>query len=174
MSVDLKPNAPETNPKPRWFRFSLRALLVLVTRAAVASWGYWIGWPWWENYRLHQEFERSAKEIKINMTVGDAIDQMGHKVGEVSHEHYRQLNGKEIFFSRYRWPDSEYCIYYVIGKTSGNSPYQGTISSVEVFRLPPRSYQGNDFLEFISGDRKSNSGLQYELIYSDPPRGETP
>ena len=27
----------------------------------------------------------------------------------------------------------------------------------------------NDFVEFISNDRKNNPGFQYELIYSDPP-----
>jgi hypothetical protein len=38
MSADLRPNAPEAKPKRRWFRFSLRALLVLVTVLCV-----WLG-----------------------------------------------------------------------------------------------------------------------------------
>ena len=42
---------PEMDQPPairrRWFRFSLRMLLAVVTLAAVGSWGYWIGWPWW-------------------------------------------------------------------------------------------------------------------------------
>jgi hypothetical protein len=41
----------EIKPKRRWFRFGLRTLLVVVTLAAVGSWGYWVAWPWLREYR---------------------------------------------------------------------------------------------------------------------------
>jgi hypothetical protein len=46
MSADLKPNAPETKPKRRWFRFSLQTLFVLVTITGVcAGWAaYQLNW----------------------------------------------------------------------------------------------------------------------------------
>ena len=42
------------------FRFSLRALLVVVTLAAVGSWAYWIAGPWWAIYREQHEFLRGC------------------------------------------------------------------------------------------------------------------
>ena len=55
----------------RRFRFGLRTLLVVVTLAAVASWGYWVAWPWWQAYREQIGFESAVRELRISG--GDSI-----------------------------------------------------------------------------------------------------
>jgi hypothetical protein len=52
----------------RWFQFRLRTLLVVVTVAAVASWGYWMAWPWLYSYLERRRFELAASQIKAGAT----------------------------------------------------------------------------------------------------------
>ena len=55
-----------TANRGRWFKFSLRTLLVLVTVAAVASWGYGVTWPWWQAYREQTLFEAAIQHLKLD------------------------------------------------------------------------------------------------------------
>ena len=48
----------------RRFRFGLRTLLAVVTFAAIGSWVYWIGWPWWTNLCEQSEFLAAVRQIK--------------------------------------------------------------------------------------------------------------
>ncbi len=48
----------------RRFRFGLRTLLVVVTLAAVASWGYWVAWPWWQAHREQVDFETAVQKLQ--------------------------------------------------------------------------------------------------------------
>jgi hypothetical protein len=106
-------------------------------------------------------------------------------------------NSNSIGLARFILTNGVYFIYhrYPSGYVglSGAAPS----TSVEVFRLPPvptgyqrqnhnvngfpRRFQpvpgespedayAQDFLQFVTGDRKEGYGVQYELIYSDPPQ----
>src|SRR6478672_3849658 len=59
----------------RRFRFGLRTLLAAVTLAAVGSWAYWFGWPWWLAYRERIQFERTARQLKVGSTMDDVFAQ---------------------------------------------------------------------------------------------------
>ena len=56
---------PQSAATRRRFRFGLRTLLVVVSLAAVASWGYWVAWPWWQAYREQIEFEAAVRQLKV-------------------------------------------------------------------------------------------------------------
>ena len=108
------------------------------------------------------------------MTVAAAIQRIGHKTGAATNTEAFDAKGNRVVLSQYAWPNTIYCIYYVMPQSVSGNHYQSTFRSVEVFRLStrPPDYQGKyvqDFLKFISGDRTHNPGFQYELIYSDPP-----
>ncbi len=57
----------------RRFRFGLRTLLAAVTLAAVGSWAYWFGWPWWLAYRERIQFERTARQLTVGSTMDDVF-----------------------------------------------------------------------------------------------------
>ena len=48
----------------RRFRFSLRTLLVVVTLAAVGSWGIGLAWPWWQANRQQVQFETAVQKLQ--------------------------------------------------------------------------------------------------------------
>jgi hypothetical protein len=188
----------EEKPKRRWFRFSLRTVFVLVTLAAVGSWTYWIGWPWWLMHREQTQFEESVHQIKAGMTPTAASKLVSWKSRITTSTVAFDWQHNPIGLERYVWPNAIYCIFYVVPAAKHGTPSNGACSSVEVFHLPPvpAGYQARtgggrrsvtrtlpplkpddipmygymaDFLEIISGDRKNNPGFEYELIYSDPP-----
>jgi uncharacterized membrane protein YjgN (DUF898 family) len=73
-------------------RFSLRTLLIVVTLAAIASWAYWIGWPWWKIQREHWQIQReqalfieSIKDLKAGMSTLEALKPLRAQVGAGSH-----------------------------------------------------------------------------------------
>jgi hypothetical protein len=174
----------------RRFRFGLRTLLIVVTLAAVGSWAYWIGWPWWQIYHERVQFEAAARQLKAGISTGAAIASLPtHKPLTM----YAETQGHAVALTDYTFRESIYCIYYAFrpGPQSG-AMQKWACDSLEVFRLPrmPNNFQLNSknrslwqfgnsplneeqycaaFLTFISGDRKENPGFQYELIYADPP-----
>jgi hypothetical protein len=177
-------------------RFSLQTLLLIVTVAAIAFWAYWFGWPRWQMYREQVRFEESVQNLKAGMTEDEAsrLVRWPKKVrtSTVAYDSQR----RPIILTKYDWPNAIYCVYYVYPRGNGKGPHGESCISVEVFRLPPvpRRYEAqtksgrdsvsrrippikpadipeagymSDFLAIISGDRKNNYGIEYELIYSD-------
>ena len=51
--------------KRRRFRFGLRTLLVIVTLAAVGSWGHWVAWPRLVIYLEQSKVEAQQAESKL-------------------------------------------------------------------------------------------------------------
>ncbi len=60
-----------STPKPaasrRRLSFGLRTLLAVVTLAAVASWGYWFGWPWWQMHQQQTRLINSVANLKAGL-----------------------------------------------------------------------------------------------------------
>lgn len=180
------------------FRFSLRTLLIVVTLSAVSFWAYWFGWPRWQMYREQVRFEESVRQLKVGMTDEEASRLIRWPKKVTTSTIASDKKGRPIIMAKYDWPNVIYCVYYVCPGDGG--PHRVPCTSVEVFRLPPvpRGYEPrtkagrwyvthtmrplkpaeiptaayfSDFLEVISGDRKDNHGIEYELIYADPVKG---
>jgi hypothetical protein len=180
----------------RRFRFGLRTLLMVVTPAAVGSWAYWFGWPWWVNYRERAQFVASVKQVKAGMTIYHGLELTDIE----KHAERTQIVGKfdpkirPVMCFFYSWANAEYCVRFVGTSWEQTPEYlhvdvYSPLILFEVFRLPPMpsDYQGQgydgprlvalwgshqylaDFAEFLYSDRKHNPGFQYKLIYSDPP-----
>jgi hypothetical protein len=179
-------------------------LLAVVTLAAVGSWAYWIGWPWWAIYREQHEFLAAVQQLKVGMPAISTKDLVTagtkHRTGKTVRE-VRPLESQPILHS-YFWSNATYCVLLVetpeivdpptqnipvslrmIRQITSAAPKPRQIVSIEVFRLPPVPNDTVgivfqfDFLNHLVGDRKNNPGFKYELIYSDPPaklRGEPP
>jgi hypothetical protein len=135
MTTTFQPADPR-----RRFRFGLRTLLVVVTLAAVGSWGYWIGWPMWEKGRAQLAFERSARQLKAGMTLDEAYNIL------VPNEWWQALpkssfydsSGNRFVGTWIVWPNAIYCICIVLPNvTLQDSDYGWPSTSIEVFRLPP-------------------------------------
>jgi hypothetical protein len=191
----------ETKTKRR-FRFGLRTLLIVVTLAAVGSWGYFVGWPWWVVYREQMSVERAAKQLKPGMTLDEAGDILNASCSGFRVMHYQTAcedsgRGYPICHGAVHFETTKagYIAFFEYERGLADLP-NAVFKTVEVFRLPPvqANYQprtsrgrssldhpsGNpadlpldmymeDFFVFLSGDRKTDPGFQYELIYSDPP-----
>ena len=59
---------PQPTAAPRRFRFGLRTLLAGVTLAAIGSWAYWFGWPWWKEYREQCKFESAVAKLHVGIS----------------------------------------------------------------------------------------------------------
>jgi hypothetical protein len=193
----------DAEPKRRWFRFSLRTLLVVVTLAALGSWAYWIGWPWWLIHREQMKAESAAKQLKPGMTLDEAGKILNASCGGLRVMHYQTAcedSGKGYAICHgavhFETSNADYIAFFEYERGHADLP-NAVFKTVEVFRLPtvptnyqPRTARGRssldqyppghpadspldmymeDFFVFLSGDRKTNPGVQYELIYSDPP-----
>ena len=129
----------ETKPKRRWFRFSLRTLLVVVTVAAVASWAYWFGWPWWKVYREQHRFEVAARQLRIGTSYRD-LDNLFAPNGVLGRELTSDIQGRLNAFSRF---DLSSTSYFVCLRYSRRWPKESSqliedypCTSVMVFRVP--------------------------------------
>jgi hypothetical protein len=154
-------------------------LLVVVTLAAVGSWGYWFGWPWLLWHSQQSRFVAAAQQVKVGMSRGaaDALaDFDGIRQGWF---HLQPKHDQEGSLIARHWPNATYCLYTVATAQDSLGCPPGKLLKVELLKLPAGSLSIPDaydsvllafsFLEFFDGDHKNNPGFQYELIYSDPP-----
>ena len=149
---------------------------MVVTLAAVASWGYWVGWPWWQNYCEQRSIECAAKQLKHGMTADDisqALTEPGHWTSRTNIVCDGPDCRGETHFDT---GNAVYFTYFEL-QGEGDSDAKTPCKSIHVFRFRRApadtdnvcDAHASDFFDFISGDRKTNPGFQYELIYSDPP-----
>jgi hypothetical protein len=194
---------PESIPQSRrrWFRlgyrFSLRTLMILVTVAAIGTWGYLEGWPRLVVYWQERQFESGARQLKVGSVPLTGMQLVPGKNPHGTTYSSSARAGRLVGVTSYVWPNAVYCIYYVFPNGYSGGMMQAPCESVEVFRLPPvpQGYMGRtdagrerehqedgkpggdaaqieayltDFLTVISGDRQDKHRMQYELIHADP------
>jgi len=151
----------------------------------------------WVLWREQVAFEESARQIKAVMT-RDQWQKLV-RWNSSAHPAMRRFdaNHVRVGLTWVVWPNAIYCIYYrmpgIIPGEAGSGDYDTPCSSVEVFRIPPvpRGYQPQtefnrqtrlnnpavnqelwyieDFLDYISGERKDHPVFKLKLIYADPP-----
>jgi hypothetical protein len=159
----------------RRFRFGLRTLLAVVTVAAVASWGYLVGWPLWRIYCEQMSIERAAKQLKHGMTsdeISQALTEPGHWASRTNVVSDGPDCRGEIHFDT---GNAVYFVYFEL-QGEGDSDTKTPCKSIQVFRFrrvladtdTVCEAHASDFFEFMSSG-KTKPGFQYELIYSDPP-----
>jgi hypothetical protein len=130
----------EAKPKRRWLRFSLRKLLLVVTLAALASWGYWIGWPGLvANWQQHV-FEHSVASLHVGVRVRDTNEETfpfpPHK-GDGEWGSLFDINGDRIWVGQYSLTNGVYFVCLKCPKGFQGEDYEAPSTRVEVFRLPP-------------------------------------
>jgi hypothetical protein len=171
----------DAKPKRRWFRFSLRTLLVLVTLAAVGSWAYWIGWPWWLVSREQSQIVELVSQLKIGISMNEveAITASGDNQREWCHggnpgNNLERFGALLVMDDRYR----TYCLYAIYSwgflKGRHDGPVIYKLLQTHLFKLPlgslssPDLYLSNvkkyDYLE----DLNKHGASGPTLIYSDP------
>ena len=173
-------------------------LLAVVSLAAVASWGYWIAWPWWRAQQEQARFIEAVKQIHIGSTPSDAWTIIS---GNRGHQPVRGYGGSKkgttFGWLEYEWPNAVYLVAFDLQDGSSGNPDYMKSESVQLYRLPPpragyqpRTNSGQkelsnwkpgdawakdqdcylmDCIDFFSGDQTHAPGFQFELIYSDPP-----
>lgn len=171
-------------------RFSLRKLFVLTTAVAAVCWGYWVGWPRWQEYRERLDFEASLQQLRR----GDLIYEMWGHVDQPTRGMRgaaTDAKGNPVGWIQYDWPTAVYLIYCPLERRAGGNPEYDLTTRVEVYRLPPapHGYEPHtsrgrqalpdrgfaytrDFFEFLAGDRASNPGFTYERIHIDRAFGD--
>jgi hypothetical protein len=158
-------------------RFRLRSLLLIVGLFALVCWAYWIGWPWWQEYKLVS----ALKQLKAGVR-GDEIMQL---VTSPPFAQFRlgQLAGKPsgvIMFTVRRG------FYFVLlTYPDRNCLPQAPCETVNVYHLPPvpSEYQisdGNSYrslaedyvhtftLTLAYQATAPKFPYPYELIHADP------
>jgi hypothetical protein len=189
---------PNKRGFPR-LRFGLRTLLTALALVAVACWLYWYCWPRYQAHLEQIQFEATVRdEFRRGRTLYDARKFGGLADKLVGYS--SDAKGKSIAYIRREWPNASYVIYGPHKQGSGALQEYVEFESVEVFRLArvpqgyrPQTERGkkalahspkgnyfespaslayrNDFIEMISGDRRDDLGIQYELIHSVPSKG---
>ena len=154
----------------RRFRFGLRTLLAVVTLAAVASWGYWVGWPWWKLHKEQMQFEHLARRLKANVSDNQVWDQLAaNPLYRVWWNSVDQQESERYYVVPYKWPNAVYFVSSIKlksnGKWVGHDVYRLTaFSNEQAFRDAV-----GRLVRCLDRGQTGNAGIDYELIYSDPP-----
>jgi hypothetical protein len=162
-------------------RFSLRTLLVVVTLAAIASWAFWIGRPWWqrqfERLQIQREqamFEESVKHLKAGVPWSK---QGGITFNRVT-THFMSSDPQDniLFIDRSKWPDAIYCVCYKVPDQADPNVSDIPCASVRVFRIPPappdykaKTYKGDNPSDFLSSfhptaDERSEAAYMGDFV----------
>lgn len=176
----------------RWVRYRMRAVLAVMTVAAVACWLYWYGWPRYLLYRELAEVEASLMRVDGDMEKASDI------LNEFINEREPRATTNTIPFCMWdddggwiarEWPTVTYFLYF---PKSGS---RHATNAVEIYRLAnapssykPMSNQGwsfgpfttsrrkvqlqywNDFYIFLRGKRQKKPGMEFELLRVVPSR----
>jgi hypothetical protein len=124
-------------------RFSLAALMIVVTATSVLLWGI----PEWRKYARRREFERAASQLVVGPDVSlfEALPTHAHN-GKMTSTVYSDAEGNPVtlvpfFYDRY-W----YCLYFTVeypkakvpsGRRGGRRVPSQNWSEVRVYRLAP-------------------------------------
>ena len=95
----------------RRFRFGLRTLLATVTLAAVASWGYWIGWPRLYSYLERRRFELAASRLKAGASEKDVTTALAEFHPASRPLEMADLNANHIRLARFDLSTTSYVIW---------------------------------------------------------------
>jgi len=175
----------EAKPKRRWFQFSLRALLVLVSIVAIGSWAYWVAWPWWQAYREQAQFEAAVRQLKISGFNPASMDRLPKQTSD------SQVGTGDAKFNyivgKYVRANASYCIVFTDHWPTEPRTFQPIKIAAYRLQHAPIDYRPyrdhdvpntgrlreikhvEDFADFILGDPEDGRHFEYELIYSDPP-----
>jgi hypothetical protein len=164
-----------TTPQPaarRRFRFGLRTLLMVVTLAAVASWWYSFGLPWY----VQSRFERTAMQFKSGVTLDYIRTSLTTAAHPATTQYYPMDSKKEQSVTAFMLTDAIYfvCLGYSMNRQADY--LEEPSNRIEVFRSPrPANSTAppfKDFFKYLHSARTNVTGFQCELIYSDPPAQE--
>ena len=117
-------------------RFKLRTLFLFVAVFAVASWVYFIVWPWWQYGREQAQFVESINRIKSGMTIWQAATQVKNGsdlIGFQDEYHHNTI------MVGYAWPNNIYCVFYETKRDDWAKTVDpdARMTKIEVFRLEP-------------------------------------
>jgi hypothetical protein len=173
--------------------YSLRTLFLLIFVCAAGLWALLIWLPWHRVQQEDSKFEGRVRQIKLGMTNEEAIRGIRSPAPSFS-VNSADDNGHRFTLIETDLPDAT---FFALLRFQEPYSFNSPCTSVELFRLPPvpQGYcpktpevlanlakandttaakdpswsYGADFAHVITGDRKQNYGLRYDLIYSDPP-----
>jgi hypothetical protein len=168
--------------KHRWFQFDLRALLVLVTLAAVAFWLF-SSQPRWRLAREQADFEESLKLLKAGIKIRDAQKLLRWKTCTMAWSGTVFTRAREpITVNYYSWSNVCYLVCYIQPQLD----LEAGCPRIEVYRLPPvppeddaKHQRPNPLVSYVwKSANLIYSGQPFDprfrLIYSDPPPENAP
>src|SRR5436190_15761270 len=156
------------------FRFGLRTLLVVVALAAVASWGYWVGWPWWQSHSKESRFTALVHNIKPGMTLHDLASSL---------EHFAVIQDLPLFTSQaifdvnplratvlraILFKNHIYCVQALIdGEKDSGKFDDDQLTSIELFdlSLPPPNFTGTKSIRPPRFERGSVGNAATDNLY---------
>ena len=151
----------DSSDRRRWFQFRLRTLLVVVTLAAVASWGYWFAWPRLYSYLERRRFELAASRLKAGVSEKDVTTALAEFQPASRPLEVSDLNANHIRLARFDLSLTS----YVIWLRYPGIVYDGSSSTeIRVYRVPWH-YRGS-----LIDELQGNQNPDHEPIYSDPPK----
>ena len=162
------------------FRYSLRTLLVVVTLAAVASWGYWVAWPWWQMRTQQVRLVRAVTNVRESLSIVNANSPVLPDSGPWKGGGWiYDASGNEFTIDRFEWPcESYFLVCQYTPPQSFKSLEKICAVNVEVFRVPPApaNYVGQtEGAAFSTSRRKKNIPLHMAWIFwhSSPATAKT-
>ncbi|HEY2759819.1 MAG TPA: hypothetical protein VGI75_03730 [Pirellulales bacterium] len=113
-----------------------------MTAAAVLSWVYFFGWPWFAAYREQARFEQAASQLNAGestFSVMGALSAAGLSASNrMAPTSYTSSDaGTRFGVSRFVLTNGVYFVYLEYPNTYSGGLLQAPSTRVEIFRLPP-------------------------------------